>query len=72
MHLETGKRTHLKSSNLTKLQHNNLNFLRNNKEQAILIVDKNVGICAVDRNEYIAAMINQHLGNANKREKTSK
>ena len=70
MHLETGKRTHLKRSNLTKLQHNNLNFLRNNEQHAFLVVDKNVGLCAVNKNQLIGAMLNQHFGNAKTCERT--
>ena len=62
-YLETNIRTHLKSSNLKKLQHNGLSFLRNNKQHVVLVVDENTGLCAANRNECTASMINQHFGN---------
>ena len=58
MYLETSKITHLKISNLIKLQHYGLDFLRNNKQCAIMIADKNIGPCVANENEHIAAIIN--------------
>ena len=38
----------------------------------MLIEDKNIGPCIANRNDYIAAMINQHFGNTNMQERNSK
>ena len=56
---------HSKSSNLTMVQKNSLNFIRNQKDLTILLSDKNLGPMVVNRDDYIKAMMEQHLSNRN-------
>ena len=62
----------LKNSKLNKLHHKGLNYLGNNRHHALLIVDKNIGPCIANRDDYIAEIINQHFCNTNIYERITK
>ena len=60
---EFGSLKQVKSTNLTMVQKNSLKFLRNQKELMILLSDKNLGPMVVHREDYVKAMMEQHLSN---------
>ena len=47
--------------NLTKLQRNILRQLRDNQQNMVLNTDKNLGMALIDRDDYIKAILTEHL-----------
>ena len=52
-----------KNTNLTRLQQNVLHYFQNHPEFVILQADKNLGPCAMSRENYVSQCIKQHLSN---------
>ena len=50
-----------KSTNLTTLQQQHLKMLKNNTSYIILMADKNLGPCIMERREYIKSILREHL-----------
>ena len=69
---EFNKRRWNTGSNLTFIQNNILKYLRNHPEYQILLADKNLGPCIMNREEYIDQVLKQHLSNNNCYEYISK
>ena len=51
----------IKATNLTMLQQKHIKLLKNNKDFIILMADKNLGPCIMERKEYIKSILNEHL-----------
>jgi hypothetical protein len=49
------------STNLTNIQQKHIHFLKNSKEFIILMADKNLGPCIMERATYIRNILNEHL-----------
>ena len=50
-------RKHINKNNITKLQENVLHYFRKNEEFIILLIDKNIGSCVINREEYLKQCI---------------
>ena len=49
------------STNITKIQQQHLKMLKNNEKFIILMADKNLGPCIMERAEYIRCILKEHL-----------
>ena len=58
-------------TNITKLQENILYYFRNHPEYIILLTDKNLGPCVMNRADYIKQVLLQHLSDASSYERIS-
>ena len=61
-HYSKGHRT---PSNLTPPQHAVLNTLLTDHHYIVFLVDKNLGLCILERGEYIQWVLTEHLSNMN-------
>ena len=60
------------SKNLTKTQENILHYLINSNEHIMLLANKNLGTCVMNRYDCIKQCIRQHLSDAKSYEKIRK
>jgi flagellar basal body-associated protein FliL len=64
-HLDTIKSNHqfnaTTSTNLTYLQQQHIKYLKANPSLIILMADKNLGPCIMERSEYIKHILQEHL-----------
>jgi len=61
-----------KGTNITKLQENTLHYFQNHQEFTVLLADKNLGPCVMNREDCINQCVLQHLSNSECYERTSK